>query len=137
MLIRHRTKLVSRARVRLAPKSEIACDLNAFTPRQKKSHELLSMELLSGCKEVRELRNGYSFTFPGEQGWYLKVARWITLERLCCPFFTFSLGLEPQGGPAWLRITGPRGAKQLLRNYFREETDQVIEISLAPQRHSE
>lgn len=137
MLIRPPIKLVPGVRVRTGTKSAIACDLTAFTLRQKKNHELLSKELLSGCKEIREVRNGYSFRFLGETGWYLKVARWITLEKLCCPFLTFNLSLERQDGSAWLRITGPRGVKQLLKNYFREGTDRLIKINLTPYKRSE
>jgi len=98
---------------------------------------LLSKELLSGCRETREVRNGYSFRFPGETSWYSKLARWITLEKLCCPFFTFNLSPAGQDGSVWLRITGPRGVKQLVKNYFRERSDQLIEINLSPYKRPE
>src|SRR5713101_3901839 len=136
-LIRLPTKLVSGMRLRTGTKSAIACDFNAFTLRQRKNHELLSKELLSGCRETRAVRNGYSFRFLGETSLYLKVARWITLEKLCCPFFTFNLSLAGQDGSVWLRITGPRGVKQLLKNYFRQRSDQLIKINLSPYQRSE
>ncbi len=45
----------------------------------------------------------------------LAVAEFITLERLCCPFFEFGFEVERDGGPLWLRITGGEDAKWVLR----------------------
>ncbi|MBI4409686.1 MAG: hypothetical protein HY561_08265 [Gemmatimonadetes bacterium] len=37
----------------------------------------------------------------------------ILFERGCCPFLRFELEFEP-GGPLWLRIRGPEGAKEFI-----------------------
>ena len=43
------------------------------------------------------------------------VVRFVSGERLCCPFLGFTLELAPDHGPLWLRVTGPDGAKAILR----------------------
>ena len=48
-------------------------------------------------------------------GAILLAAEFITRERLCCPFYTFTLELEPAGGALWLRLTGAEGAKAVLQ----------------------
>ena len=43
------------------------------------------------------------------------LAEWIAQEHLCCPFFEIELRLEPEGGPAWMRLTGREGTKQFIQ----------------------
>ena len=50
-----------------------------------------------------------------DDGTLLSLAQWIVGERRCCPFFTFSLQCEPSPGGLWMHITGPDGAKDVLR----------------------
>jgi len=51
-----------------------------------------------------------------------KAAEFISLERLCCPFLRFSLEVEPEGGPIWLRLTGREGVKA----FIREEVGELL-----------
>jgi hypothetical protein len=48
----------------------------------------------------------------------LRAAEFISLERLCCPFFNFVLEVEPESGPLWLKMTGQDGVKQFLQAEF-------------------
>jgi hypothetical protein len=43
---------------------------------------------------------------------YLKLAEWVTLERLCCPFLT--LALVTQAGSVRLELTGSQGVVEFL-----------------------
>ena len=43
-----------------------------------------------------------------------RAIEFIALERLCCPFFGFGLGIEREGGAAWLTLTGREGVKPFI-----------------------
>jgi hypothetical protein len=94
--------------------AKLVCDLTAITPEQRESHLSNGQQLFNAALERQELAGGYAFRLPPEREMILKAAEFIALERLCCPFFSFALDLEPQGGPLWLRITGPTEAKAIL-----------------------
>ncbi len=72
-------------------------------------------ELFHTVTEIRELSNGYSFRLPNESDVLLKAAEFIALERLCCPFFGFALEVAPEGGSAWLSLTGRDGVKPFIQ----------------------
>jgi hypothetical protein len=91
----------------------VACDLATFDSNQNKKHEALLSELLSSIQSSHELSNGYEFTLSNNNGWYVKLAEWVTLERLCCPFLSFEQGFSQTG--MWLRLTGDKNAKQFLK----------------------
>ncbi|MGH2544748.1 MAG: hypothetical protein ACRDIB_18305 [Ardenticatenaceae bacterium] len=91
----------------------IACDLTAIgSPEQQARHQALSERLFSSALEVQELPDGYAFRFPAE--YYTMVTAFIANERLCCPFFTFTLEVTPERGPLWMRLTGRDGVKAFL-----------------------
>lgn len=90
----------------------VACDLTRFNSNQNKKHETLLGELLSRIQSSRELPNGFEFNLLSDSGWYVKLAEWVTLERLCCPFLSFEQGFNQAG--IWLRLTGDENAKRFL-----------------------
>src|SRR5215204_1601345 len=94
----------------------IACKLT--NEEQQKRREELSRELFSGREGTRELDDGYEFVFAGGADWAEKLVSFVVSERECCPFFTFELIFEPEGGPISLRMRGPEGAKDLMREEF-------------------
>lgn len=97
----------------------IACDLTAIPAAQRADHVASAERLLAdGAAEVRELADGYAFRYGAEQ--FEQVTQFIAAERLCCPFFTFTLEVAPARGPIWLRITGADPAvKEFLQNNLR------------------
>ena len=95
--------------------SGLTCDLSAIPPELRAGHQALASELVSqAAHEQVELPDGYAFRFTSER--YVDVAAFVANERLCCPFFAFTLEVAPEGGPIWLRITGGDGAKAVLRS---------------------
>ena len=46
---------------------------------------------------------------------YAVITRFVDNERRCCPFLRFVLDVAPGHGPIWLQISGPEGAKAVLR----------------------
>ena len=95
--------------------SPFACNMTAIPP-QERGHHIAAIEAVFGAvEEVRELPDGYAFRLANETELLLKVADFLAKERLCCPFFGFSLQIEPEGGPVWLSLTGREGVKPFIQ----------------------
>ena len=92
----------------------IACNLAAFTPEQRARHRVLGAEMKAALLGIDEIADGYRFHYPGSALWVLQLAEFITLERLCCPFFIFTLEATPDEAKGYLTITGNSQAKVLL-----------------------
>lgn len=99
-----------------AGEERFACNMNAMTKSERAAHQKLSRKLLDAVEARSELRNGYAFRLPSRA--FMTAAEWVSLERRCCPFFTFELELAADGGPVWLRVTGARGIKEFIRAEF-------------------
>jgi arsenate reductase (thioredoxin) len=111
---RVRDEIEHRLREFIAP-SPIACDMTAIPPEQRQVHLATSKELFSCIEEFRELGNGYEFRFAPESDLIVKLAQFIELEQLCCPFLNFVVEVEQESGPVWLRLTGRDGVKAFIR----------------------
>jgi hypothetical protein len=103
--------------------SPLSCNITALSPRQRLRIRALLDEFHSGRQEVRELSNGYSVRLPAEGSTIRDAAEFISLERLCCPFFDFALQAEREGGPVWLALTGRNGVKEFARLEFGLQQD--------------
>ena len=96
-------------------RSPLVCDLTALGAEQREHHQALAQELRASTLEVKELADGYAFRYPSEPSLCIRLAEFITLERLCCPFLRLTLEFEAEQGPVWLRWTGREGVKQFLQ----------------------
>jgi len=95
----------------------IACDLTAIPAGERAAHEMLAKQLFFEIVlERHELTDGYAFQFRAEE--YPQLVQFVANERLCCPFFRFTLEVAPARGPIWLRITGGEGVKEFLQSEF-------------------
>lgn len=91
-----------------------ACDLTALSEGRRSAHQALALRLFGTLvQETRELPDGFAYRFDGEH--YALVADFIAGERLCCPFFAFTLDVTPQHGPVWLRLTAAGDVKPFLQ----------------------
>ncbi|HEX8149330.1 MAG TPA: hypothetical protein VF591_19260 [Pyrinomonadaceae bacterium] len=95
--------------------SPLACDMGAIEPGRRGRHVANAGELFRAVEEVRELPGGYAFRLPASPDTLHKLAEFVSLERLCCPFLGFVMEVEPEGGPVWLRLTGREGVKAFIR----------------------
>jgi len=68
--------------------------------------------------EVRELPDGFALRFADDGTLLARLAEWVRLESLCCPFVRFEVRVEKRAGPVWLRLTGAEGIKDFLRREF-------------------
>jgi hypothetical protein len=96
----------------------IACDLSALDASQRSRHRRVIESWRENVQATVELTDGYAFRFPPDDALCLAIAEFMTLERRCCPFIGFSLVLDPDGGPMWLRLTGREGAKSFIGAAF-------------------
>ena len=96
--------------------SPFYCNRLALTPEVRKRHfQELGPKLRTLRKNVRELKDGYEFEFPGDAATYQLLSEWAIQERLCCPFFSIALQMESEGGSLWLRLTGRPGTKEFIK----------------------
>lgn len=93
----------------------LACDLTAIPADVREEHAVTAPQLFETAQEVQELPNGFAICFLNEPGKFMEIAKFIENESLCCPFFDFSVEVEPHRGPLWLRLTGEEGVKELLQ----------------------
>ena len=108
--------------------SPIACNMSVLSPAQRESHLATSRELFSALKETRELSDGYEFRIDGPNV-IVKAAEFISLEKLCCPFLSFSLEVEAENGPVWVKLTGREGVKAFVREEISGLLGTAIEWS--------
>lgn len=99
--------------------SPLACNALALSPEARKRHfKEVGPALLKLKKSTRELSDGYEFEFPTDRATYQLLTEWIIEERLCCPFLDIGLRFSREGGPLWLRLTGPPGTKEFIKEDF-------------------
>ncbi len=97
----------------------IACDPSPIPPDQRERWlEEIGPQLYGAVQEIQELPNGYAFRLPSDPEMLLLAAEDFNMERLCCPFVRYTLEIEPNRGPFWLRFTGGEGVKEFLRMAF-------------------
>jgi hypothetical protein len=92
--------------------------MGVFTPAQREAHVQTTTGLIQSVLRVREVENGYQFTFPNDSNLLLVIARFISDERLCCPFLKFTLNVFSDTEPIALTLTGPAGTQEFLRAEF-------------------
>lgn len=105
--------------------SPIACDLSALDSDALSEHKRISEAVLGSVTEVRERPDGYAFRLPTETGMIRKAATFVARERLCCPFFDFTLEVERERGPVWLAVSGRDGVKE----YVEDAVLPTIEVA--------
>lgn len=96
-----------------SPPTDIACNLLAIAADERPGHIERSGSLFGSVLEVQELADGYAFRLPVESETLLQAAQFIANERLCCPFFTFTLRIEPNQSAVWLTLTGDDAVKEV------------------------
>jgi hypothetical protein len=94
--------------------------MDAIDPGKRESHLATVRDLFNRVDEIPEMPDGYALRLSNGPNTLLKLAAFIDLERLCCPFFGFNIEVEPEGGPVWLKLTGREGVKPFIRAEISE-----------------
>jgi len=90
----------------------VACTLPE--PEMRARRAGLLAHVRAGVRARRRIRGGWAFRFPPEARWLETLAGLTAVERECCRFLRFRLTAEPEGGPLWLEVTGPRGTARFV-----------------------
>lgn len=96
----------------------LSCNMGVFTSAQREAHIQATTQLMGAVEKIEEVENGYRFALPNETGLIMKIAEFISNERLCCPFLEFALNIQSNSEPMHLTLTGPVGTQEFLRAEF-------------------
>ena len=99
----------------MADARPVACRPDTLDDEGRAEHGRLARELLAAASGIEELADGYAVRFPAKPFLFLRISRWIELERACCPFLTIRLDLERPVPGYRVSLTGPEGAKEVVR----------------------
>jgi hypothetical protein len=94
----------------------IACALNQAQFAERKR---LVDRLAEGANQRRTLPNGVRLCFEAISGRVTELAKFVDVERACCPFLTFRINVQP-GESIWLELTGPAAAQEVIRELIPE-----------------
>src|SRR4051812_15656799 len=76
----------------------------------------VSRQVLRSAWTRKETPSGYAFEFEACSERLRQLTELIDAERQCCPFLTFALQVPADEEALILEITGPAGAKRLIRD---------------------
>lgn len=88
------------------------CKLTSAELRERKATVIASLK--KQVLEKKVLKNGYAYRFTGSDALVDELTLFIKTERECCDFFVFNISVSGDKSEAWLEITGPKGAKQVI-----------------------
>ena len=98
----------------------MACQMDVFDAGERQRYETLREQLGRRRLGTQELPDGIAILYPGEPDVFLSVAEWITLERQCCPFLSFSLEFDADSPSIRLRLVGGEDVKRFLHSQLQE-----------------
>lgn len=120
----------SPSRARRGAEPPIACDLTAIDADERPDHQHNAEAVFGAVREILEIRDGYAFRLPPDAELLVMAARFASRERLCCPFYDFSIRAPASGEAIWLELTGGSAVKEFI------ERNLVSRLHHAPLRQS-
>jgi len=90
----------------------IICTLTPDALRARR--EGLLSDLFRRAEAQEEAPDGVRLRFPATEGTLVTIAIVVEAERQCCRFLHFAIDVEPDGGPIFLRISGPPGTHEFV-----------------------
>lgn len=106
----------------------IACNFGAIDPTDRLDHADTAENIFTATLDIQELGQGYAFRLPLENTMLTKISQWIANERLCCPFFTFSMLVDAE---LWLQLTGTNEVKDYIKLII---VDPLVETGSLPDK---
>lgn len=94
----------------------LACNIHAIPHELRPVHQANTAQIFTRVQEMRELPTGYAWRLPNEMDMLQTIVSFLSYERLCCPFFRFTLDIEPDQGPIWLQVTGATDMKAFIQS---------------------
>lgn len=93
---------------------KVSCKLTTEELQKRKQTVLESLK--KQILEKKEVRNGFAFKFSGNDATADELIEFVKSERSCCNFFVFTLSFSGDGKETWLTLTGPEGAKEMIKD---------------------
>jgi hypothetical protein len=98
---------------RARPRAELVCRTDAIEASERLARSARIERLFRDAALARQaVSGGYAFRFAAHE--IEEIARFVALERRCCPFLEFSIDVPAEDGPVWLVVTGPRGSEAVI-----------------------
>jgi len=101
----------------IEPQKNVACMVYAFDQDQRIRYHALKRELTS-LFTAEELPDGYAFLFPNKPLALSKIAEWVALENLCCPFIQFTIRVSGESEEIRVELTGNDAVRDLIKQEF-------------------
>ena len=92
----------------------IACNIEAIPAADRPRYRSLRDLVFQLVEHVAENPDGYALRLRNESDTPARLAEWIALERLCCPFLRFAITVDG-GDRLGLSLSGDAGVKEFLR----------------------
>jgi hypothetical protein len=94
-------------------RAKLSCKLT--TPELQERKRTVIAELKSLVLERKEVENGIQYKFESSDRLIDLVSNFIKTERLCCDFFDFSLDVAADTAFMWLKLSGPDGTQEFIK----------------------
>jgi hypothetical protein len=104
--------------------------MSAIPAERRTQHLAVTTAVFGAIQAICELPNGYAFQLADTPGMLVKAAEFIDQERLCCPFFSFTVEVAPAGGALWLQLTGREGVKPFIRAELGEAVNETVALAV-------
>jgi len=105
--------------INMKSETPLVCNMDVFTTAQREQHIETARRLFQTVQNIQEAENGFEFTLPSGSD-LTKISEFILNEKRCCPFLKFTLTINPDPKPITLRLLGPQGTQEFLREEFSE-----------------
>jgi hypothetical protein len=89
----------------------LSCKLT--TPELRLRKETVIKQLKETAIEKKELENGFAYLYKATDEMLDTLIDFVKTERQCCDFFDFDISIS-NDNQAWLKISGPEGAKDFI-----------------------
>jgi hypothetical protein len=93
-------------------KEKLTCRLT--TPELQERKRTVVAELKKLLLEKTETPTGYKYKFKGSDQVVDKLTDFIKTERMCCPFFDFTLKVAGDESYCWLELSGAESVKEFI-----------------------
>jgi hypothetical protein len=103
----------------------VACCHMVFTKEQRVEYKGIWGELEVRRVAITEIEKGYQYQFPGDSDTLRLVNEWVSMERKCCPFLTFTVIASNEDEPVLLQLTGNEEAKAFLRSDIKDKINMI------------
>ncbi|MDR8391890.1 hypothetical protein NC796_12095 [Aliifodinibius sp. S!AR15-10] len=110
----------------MSTRPPIACDLSAIDENELEDHRENGQAVFDAINKIREIPDGYAFRIPAQTDTIRRAGAFIARERLCCPFFDFTLTIPSDHQPVWLKLTGREGVKPYIKEMLLPQLDAPI-----------